>query len=281
MPEVIDYVAMREAQKAKREVEAAQAAGTQITTPAVEIPATPSEAEQLVETPVESEATEQEATSEKSEETPESTEPEPVKKKTHGLEKRIAKLVKERETALQEAAFYRGQLTTGTTQPQIPKTLTPADTSLLPGPPNPANYTDQIEYQLDVREYQREQARLDREFKTKINQAKAKYPDLQELIELDSTDVVRPDTMQLLKESDATGDLFYFFMSHPDEFNAINAMSPLRKAKEFGKIETRIAEKSTSKPAKKVSNAPKPITPVKQSSSVKPGTDTRTKYELY
>lgn len=71
-----------------------------------------------------------------------------------------------------------------------------------------------------------------------------------------------------LEEAVVTSDLgpaiIFELAKNPDEFDRINALSPLAAAREIGKIESRLSKpaQTEEKPTKKVkSNAPKPVSP--------------------
>jgi len=204
-------------------------------------------------------------------------ESEPATKKKTGIEKRINKVVKEREEAKQEAAFLRGQLEalTGGQGNQVAPEIQPvAD----PNMPDPSRYTDPIKYQIDLGIYQ---ALEQQKFTAKIQEAKTKHPDLDELLKKNPTYNPTPEMVQLIKDSEVTSELYYYFASHANEYNEINRMNTLNKAKAIGKIEAKLTEQVSKTETKvAVSKAPKPITPVK-AQNVKPMLEKKTKYEIY
>ncbi|MCI4436723.1 MAG: hypothetical protein JHC33_07960 [Ignisphaera sp.] len=237
-----------------------------------------------VETPVASEPTTEvlevpEVSDDETLVSDEIVDPEPTKPEDHrdrAAEKRIAKLIKEREQLKGKLSLYEQQQ--APTYETSPEPLI-IDSNL----PNPANYPDgeaDLDYRLDVREYQREQVKKDQTFKEQIQSAFVKYPDLQGLIEADEAKT-NPTMAQLIKESPVAVDLFHFLMANPDVSNKIAAMSPAQSAKEIGKIEVRLEEKvkvTTPAPVKKTPPPP-PINPVKSSTSVAPSK--QIKYTVY
>jgi hypothetical protein len=207
----------------------------------------------------------------------EQVESDPTTHRSKAAEKRIAKLVREREQLKGQLALYQAQPQTQQTNQQV---------AYVPDPnaPDPANYpagVDDLDYRLDLREHQRAQIKKDQDFKAKIAEAIQKDPTLQELIAEDraATNATMAD---LIKESDRGVELFSFLMANPDVSNKIAAMSPTQTAKEIGRIEAKLEEKAKATsptPSKKVVTPPAPITPVKSSKTVTPKQTTR--YTVY
>jgi len=209
---------------------------------------------------------------------------EPAKQpRSKAAEKRIAKLVKEREQLKGQLNLLQNNQQSSQSN-QVPQQI-PIDPSIIdPAFPNPANYKDgvnDIDYRLDVREYQREQAKKDINFKTAIKAAIEKYPDLPELIAEDASRT-NATMAQMIKESPVSADLFYYLMANPEVSNKIAEMSPTQSAKEIGKIEAKLEDKAkTATPsAKKVANLPAPLTPIKSTKAA--GTSLKqSKYTVY
>jgi len=267
------------------ELAKAQAAKT-----APEVPATPDPTpatNEEVETPVASEPTTEVTETPESELSDEekaladdeTAASEPVKDdhRDRAAEKRIAKLIKEREQLKGKLSLYEQQhQSTPEASQELPLII---DTDV----PNPANYVngvDDLDYRLDLREYQREQVKKDQSFKEQIQSAFVKYPDLQGLIEADEAKT-NPTMAALIKESPVAVDLFHFLMSNPDVSNKIAAMSPAQSAREIGKLEAKLEDKVkvTTPTPKKVTPPPAPINPVKSSTSVAPSN--KLKYTVY
>lgn len=210
----------------------------------------------------------------------EPTDSEPVKQEGHrskAAEKRIAKLVKEREQLKGQLALYQSQ----------PQTQQPEYSPVQaydPNFPSPDNYPEgenDIDYRLDVREYQRAEIKKATEFQEKLKDSYNKYPDLPELIEADQSKT-NATMVQLIKDSNVATDLFYYLMANPDISNKIAAMSPTASAREMGKIEMRLEEKvavtKPTTPAKKL--LPPPITPVKSTKAAVTSLK-QSKYSVY
>jgi len=236
--------------------------------------------------PVEPDTTTEEEVSEdealaSDEETETQVEPEPTKQpRSKAAEKRIAKLVKEREQLKGQLALIQNNQ-----QPSQPVQSQPIDpVTIDPTFPNPANYRDgvnDLDYRLDIRDYQREQAKKDTNFKTAIKAAVEKYPDLPELIEEDASRT-NATMAQMIKESPVSVDLFYYLMANPEVSNKIDDMTPTQSAKEIGKIEAKLEDKAkTATPsAKKAASLPAPITPIKSTKAA--GTSLKqTRYTVY
>ena len=192
-------------------------------TPVVEAP--------VVEVPEEETEDAALAAEEGAAEVPPVTDPEASKepKRDRSAEKRIAKLVKEREQ-------LKGQLDLVLRQPQAPGTPQTPQPVIDPEAPNPANYTDELDYKLDVRDYQRSKAKAEAEVVSKVQAAYDKYPDLADLVGGDESRSNATMT-QIIKESAVFADLWHHLMSHPDEANRIAKLGPIQTAKEMGIIE--------------------------------------------
>lgn len=220
------------------------------------------------ENPVEPGTTEQETQSDESTENAEEasgdsenkTDSETAKKKSHGVEKRIAKLVKEREEAAREAAYLRGVLAATQGQGAVNQATEPLQVD--PEAPNPNDFADPTDYKVELRLYQREKEAKNKEFQERLAEAHSKHPDLQDLIDDDEVKS-SPTIIEAIKSSEIAGELYYYCMSHPDETNEIAKMSPIKAAKAMGKIEAKLTVTPATKSA--ISKAPAPITPVKTS----------------
>jgi hypothetical protein len=179
-------------------------------------------------------------------------------------EARIAKLVKERER-------LRGQLDAIRQEQQ--KQPAQQEAYIDPDAPNPANYPEgdkDIDYRVDVKLYQREMQQKQATFRTQQQEMIKKYPDMQELLEMDAERVrsgiktANPTVVKLIHESDLSGDLWHYLLANSDEAIRIAQMDPLQTAREIGKIESKIATPSLIPEAKPVKKPlPAPITPLK------------------
>ncbi len=209
------------------------------------------------------------------------SEPEKPKHRSRNAEKRIGKLVK-------ELNIVRGQLQAyQSITPNHPNAELTTDNqeinyidSSLPDPTKYANGVDDLDYKLDVRDYQRELQRKANSFKEKVQSASQTYKDLPELIALNVKTPISPTVVKALYDSSVPVDLYYYLLKNPDVTSKLAKASPEMCAKEIGKIEAKLEllneQKVTKKPETKPSNLPAPITPVK---ATKPtGTTTTKKY---
>lgn len=203
---------------------------------------------------------------------------EPAKKVGgHGVEKRIAKLVKEREEAAKEAAYLRGLLAgQGHEDVTYKQPSATSDDSA----PNPDDFEDELDYKLAIREHNKEKSAREKIFNDKMKAAYEKYDDLQDLVDEDAVKT-NQTMLAIVKESDIAGDLFYYLMSNPDEANTIAKMGPIQTSKALLRIEDKLeaAIKAPVKKDIKVSKAPAPITPVKTNSAK--SAQYTSKYEKY
>jgi hypothetical protein len=71
-----------------------------------------------------------------------------------------------------------------------------------------------------------------------------------------------PAFMDLVKDSDNPAELVYFLGKNPEEIDKIGTMTPAQATRYIGRLEARIESNTPTPATKKVSAAPKPITPV-------------------
>lgn len=99
-----------------------------------------------------------------------------------------------------------------------------------------------------------ERARIEAEFKARLEKAQIKYPDFLEVV--GATDVLVPDAvLQFITESDYGADITYHMANHADFTDKIRQLSPTKALAEVGKLEL-----TFEKPAA-VTPAPTPIPP--------------------
>jgi len=70
-----------------------------------------------------------------------------------------------------------------------------------------------------------------------------------------------PAFMELVNDSENPAELIYFLGKNPDEIDKIGEMTPAQANRYIGRLEARLTEQTTATD-KKVSAAPKPITPL-------------------
>ena len=186
-------------------------------------------------------------------------------KRSKAAEKRIAELIKQRSRLEGQVAALSQQRT------QVP--VAPAIDPM--SPPDPKTYTDEIDYKVDLKLWERDQRTKDEAFRTKQADAIAKHPDLPELIEADAArnaqgiPTANPTMVNLIKGSDIAGDLWHHLLAHPDLATRIARMDPINTALEIGMIKAQL----TTPPAKPAEPSkkplPAPIAPVKTTPSTR------------
>jgi hypothetical protein len=180
-------------------------------------------------------------------------------KRSKAAEKRIAELVKQREQ-------LKGQIA-ALSQNKPPQPVVPMVDPMAP--PDPASYTDEIDYKVDFKLWERDRKAKDAAFHRQMTEITVKYPDLPELIEaanvLDTQGIptANPTMGALIKELDDPGDLYHYLLSHSDEAVQIARMGPLQTAKAIGKIEAKLSAPPVKPPEPPKKPLPPPITPVK------------------
>lgn len=201
-------------------------------------------------------------------ETGESATPEtqPKPKKPGGFQKKIDKLTRRNYELERQILAYQqqnGAAGSSSNEPPAPKPAAQAD-----GKPDPkkferhADYVEALtDWKVDQKLQQRDQSAQNQEivarqtelqesWDEKLEAARAVYPDLEEVL---SDDVpISFVTRDLLLESDLGADVAYYLGKNPDEALALAQMPPLAAARQFGKIELKVAavvEARKAKPA--------------------------------
>lgn len=224
---------------------------------------------EVIEEPTEAEPSEESEQIEDSEPSPEPP------KKENKVQARIDEITRARRQAEAEAEYWRKVATEK--QPIAPE---PARQEILP-PNFPAKPTvDQFEdYDTYVealgewsaertiakREYARQQQQQQEAQQTarqtyaqRVEAAKAKYADWDEVVAVNDVHVTNV-TLEAILESEQGPDISYYLLSNPQEADRLNKMSQIQQLKEIGKLETKMSQ--TAAPVKRVSQAPKPINP--------------------
>jgi hypothetical protein len=100
-----------------------------------------------------------------------------------------------------------------------------------------------------------ERARIESEFRTRLEKAQTKYPDFLEVV--GATDVLVPDAvLQFITESDYGADITYHMANHPDFTDKIRKLSPVKALAEIGKLES-----TFEKPVQVTPAPPAPVVP--------------------
>jgi hypothetical protein len=105
-----------------------------------------------------------------------------------------------------------------------------------------------------------ERARIEGEFRTRLDKAQTKYPDFLEVV--GATDVMVQDAvLQYITESEYGADITYHLASHPDFTDKIRKLSPTRALAEVGKLELSFEKPAVVTPAPPAP-PPAPVAPV-------------------
>ena len=112
------------------------------------------------------------------------------------------------------------------------------------------------------RQAENQRRELQKSFAEKTEKFREATPDYDDVISEISDVELSPAMIEAVIDSDVAAQLTYFFGKNPDELDRINELSPIRLAREIGRLEAQLANKPT-----KQSNAPQPITPVTTRSS--------------
>jgi hypothetical protein len=163
-----------------------------------------------------------------------------------------------REKAKAERRAYRDALKTQSNQPKQEPTREAFVSDA-------AYDRAQVEYLADQRateklaerEKEREVERRHDAFLEKADKAAERYPDFQVVVSNPNLPI--NDAMaEFISESDAGADLAYYLGKNPMKAAAIAQMSPVKAARELGKLESELASRPKATPSK----APEPIKPV-------------------
>lgn len=124
---------------------------------------------------------------------------------------------------------------------------------------------------IQQREMQKAQSEAVAVYHDREEDARAKYDDFDQVAynpRLPVTDVMAAT----IQQSDIGPDLAYYLGSNPKEADRISRLQPFLQAKELGRLEVKLSSEPA--PAKKVTTAPAPISPVTPSSKNAPSYDT-------
>ena len=203
------------------------------------------------------------------------------------LEKRFSELTKQREQAKQEAAKEReARENLEVRLREYEQKATPIVAEPLGQEPQPSQFQDAFEYAKALSEWnvekvlaERDRAEADRRaneernkvisaWTQKVEAAKAKMPDFEEMVA--SADVAVNDAIRdAIVESDVGPEVLYHLAQDTEYARKLAAMPVAKALKEIGKLEARFEAKDEPevKPVARQSNAPSPIRPLKASSS--------------
>jgi hypothetical protein len=233
--------------------------------------------------------TEGESESAETENETETTEGKPQGKKKGGFQRRIDKLNQRYTLAQQEAEYWKQQALKGAqaTKQDAPK-VDQAQAAPSEKEPDPNDFDDHAKFvralarweakqeilaerKAEAEKQQKSRAeteaqRLDREHAERVQAFRSKHDDFDEILQDGLSDVpASPALEQVIKSSDNGPELLYELAKDPKEAARIARLAPMALAREIGKLEARIASKAsetTSPQPKRITNAPKPLTPV-------------------
>jgi hypothetical protein len=112
---------------------------------------------------------------------------------------------------------------------------------------------------LAERERAKEVERRTESFLDKAEKATERYPDFHTVVSNPSLPINEAMT-EFIAESDLGADVAYYLGKNPSKAHEISQLSPIRAARELGKIESELAARPKANPSK----APEPISPVGQ-----------------
>jgi hypothetical protein len=169
---------------------------------------------------------------------------------------------------------------------EVPKEPKPDDFATV------AEYTDAlVTYRVDQRlrdeqtkrereAAEREHEARQREFGKRLNEAKAKHGDFEDVLaSIKGTELerVHSDVTEYIQESDQGGELLYHLAKNPDVLDRLRKLSPRKAVAELGKLEAKWEAPAPAKEetptlsevalptARPVSKAPAPIAPIDSS----------------
>ena len=181
-------------------------------------------------------------------------------------EKRIAKVIKEREEARlkeqqanAERDRFREELETLRRSKQVEPTIDPEGDK-------------DIDFRVDTKLYQRDQSQKVKAFQSHLQELVAKHPDAKEFLEMDvqrnrsGIATANAIVAKLIQESENPIELRYYLLSNSDEAIRIARLDPFQTAKAIGRIEAKLEAPELvpdSEPEKPRKPLPAPINPVK------------------
>lgn len=106
-----------------------------------------------------------------------------------------------------------------------------------------------------------ERARIEAEFRTRLEKAQTKYPDFLEVV--GATNVLVQDAvLQFITESEYGADITYHLANHADYTDKIRQLSPVKALAEIGKLEATFEKPAAVTPASTPTPPPAPAAPV-------------------
>lgn len=188
-----------------------------------------------------------------------------------GFEKRISKVVSERDRARQELEYWREQALKSTThkiesQPQVDTSNSKPSRDLYE---TDEQYLEalsdyKVNQRLNEREVLRQQQALVENYNTRAKEFAKERPDFFNIIEDASDLVIAPETAYIIQSSEQGPKIALYLAENPDEADRLNRLDATRRVYELGKLESKLTTSVVKKiETKKVSTAPQPMTPTK------------------
>jgi len=201
---------------------------------------------------------------------------ETLNKPKKGFEKRISKVVAERDRAKQELEYWKEHALRGQVQ-QPEQQAQPVQE----GRPVREQFNGdddayfealsdwKVENKLQQREAQVAQAKLVENYATRAKEFAKERPDFFDIINDANDLVIAPETGYIIQKSEAGPKLALYLAENADENDRLNRLNATERVFELGKLEMRLSDAPKSKAqSKKVSTAPQPLQPVKGAAPV-------------
>lgn len=195
-----------------------------------------------------------------------------------GAEKRIRRVIAEREEAKRDAAYWRGKAEAGGAKPEPTHAAAPPPIPLTAEAYEVAgkSYDDLLidKAAAKIREENAAVARATEEvrrreasersqatFMERINRAAESDPDLMTIVQ-DRTLPINTAMAEVIRESEHAPKLLRMLSENRAEALRIANLSPLASAREIGRMEAKVAADPTPAPPKRITQAPEPIKPL-------------------
>ncbi len=216
---------------------------------------------------------------------------EDLKPKKNGAEKRIKKLVTERNTVREERDYWRQEALkrSGDTEKEPAAKTPPKQAASIEGKPTPddfethADYVDaladwKVEQKLKERDQREQETRVKTEyqkrtdsFRTQVKTFQETHDDFADVIEAVDDIPMSPIVQDIFLEAENGPELMYELAKDRKNYERICRMNAKDAAFAMGQFTARIAKQTEAKkPEVKKSNAPAPINPVGQRSNSSP-----------
>lgn len=208
-------------------------------------------------------------------------------KKKSGFQRRIDKLNQRVSAKEQEAEYWKQQALKSANESSAEPKVEPKKQDASEGKPKPDNFDTHGEYVEALTEWKTDQKLKERDQKherSKLEEAQAKLvstysermksfsekvEDFQDVLEEVNDIPLSPTLRDIILSSQNGPELAYEMAKNRDEYARLCKLPPTEAAREVGKLEARLSLKASdpTTESKKVTNAPKPLSPVKAGSA--------------